>query len=326
MLNLIILLCIICFIVIFSFINEIKLKIMALFSIGILVFCWIPIGIDYFIIKGFLRDTTIQWTKTEWSGFLGSYLGGGIGAIITLFGVWWQIKRDDKIKQRDKMIGVLKGILYSLNRNLETADKGSLCRQSFYILDYYYYRKTIVSKFYDNFIYTIFPEIIKENYKIIFELDFGKEIIDLDETIKTFNKNYKFLILKSKNKNRIIKKIEQQAIKLKNKGFSNMFNSLEETKTYFKSFYNIGNLKESFSEKQILELGKKLHESLEKLILNVERSMGEKYFENEEIFLTQCMLSEEVLLNESENIFQIIIKIENLKKKVEAEIKKLENQ
>ena len=298
-----------------------KMKFWLILGIGVVAFIFLPFAIDQLIMNKFVTT----WNLGEWAGFLGSYLGSGIGALITLGGVWWQVKREDKIKQKDKKIGVLKGVLYSLNRNLETENKGILCKQSFYIFDYYY-MKTTTSKFYNNFIYSIFPEIIKENYKTIFELDFGKEIIDLDEMTKKFNQNYKFLILESKNKSRIMKKIEQQAIELKKSGYDSTFQYLEETKKSFKNFYEIGKEEKEILEEEILELGKELHKNLNNLILSLEIDIGEEIFEEDITFLTQCMLAEDVLLNKEENIFKIMGKIQKLKEKIEDEIKKLENQ
>ena len=326
MLNLIILLCIICVIIVFSFINEIKLKIISLFSIGILVFCWIPIGVDYFIVKGFIQDTTIQWTKTEWAGFLGSYLGGGIGAIITLFGVWWQIKRDDKIKQRDKVIGVLKGILYSLNRNLESKNLDSINKRSFYILDYYY-GDTIHSKFYTNYIYEIFPEIIRENYKVIFELDFGKEIIDLNELIKHFNQNYKFLSLELKKKKNIIRKIEKLALVLKNVNINELTQILEEIKKCSNFFStNFSDKADKFSREEFLNKGRKIEEKIGELIEILDFASVDEALKNENDYLIQCLLSEGVILSKHSNIFKIMDDMKELKEKIEKEIKKLENQ
>lgn len=319
MLNLIILLCIICFIIIFSFVNEIKLKRIYLFSIGILVFCWIPIGVDYFIVKGFVQDTTIQWTKAEWAGFLGSYLGGSIGAVITLFGVWWQIKRDDKIKQRDKVIGVLKGILYSLNKNLEDKKLEYHKKQSFYVLDYYC-ENLVHFKFYNSYIYEIFPEIIKENYKIIFELNFGKEIVDLNELIKNFNKNHKFLSLQLKRKQVIIKEIEEFINS--NAGFysgtkvNDILKKIKELSNFFFSTL-------SEDTKEILEKGKELHENVNNLLSIIS---AEEDFLKKSNKLEQYILSEAILLNKETNIFKIITEMEDIKGKIEKEIKKLENQ
>lgn len=57
---------------------------------GILIFLLIPLYIDFLGVEKFVTN----WNIGEWSGFLGSYLGGRIGVFITLGSIWWQLNEN----------------------------------------------------------------------------------------------------------------------------------------------------------------------------------------------------------------------------------------
>lgn len=62
----------------------------------------------------FMMNST--WSTSEWAGFLGSYLGGGIGGILALVGIWWQLRRNDKKEEKNKLVGILKYFDYILEK------------------------------------------------------------------------------------------------------------------------------------------------------------------------------------------------------------------
>lgn len=296
------------------------MKFYIIFILGVIAFLFLPFGIDQFFMNKFITN----WDMGQWAGFLGSYLGGAIGGVIAIWGIWWQMTRDDKKRKKEKAIGVLKGVLYSLDKNLKTKEHIRI----FCVLDCYY-DKITCSKFYSNCIYEIFPEIIKENYKIIFELDIGKEIIDLYELIKEFNQNYNFLILESSKKRNILETIIET--------YKSGHNGLEES-TSKEILDLIKDIKETskrlsfsnellkLSEKEVLDLGKKIHSDIDSLTLNLHLSNSAIKLENEINFLEQYLLSESIIISDDSNIFTILNKMKNLKSKIEEEIQKLENQ
>lgn len=285
--------------------------------IGLIVYAFLPLGIDQLFMEKFV---------THWAGFLGSYLGGGIGALITLTGVWWQMKKTNEKNKKDKVVGVLKGILYSLDRNLESKNLESINKQSFYVLDYYY-GDTVHSKFYTNHIYEIFPEIIKENYKVIFELDFGKEIIDLNELIKNFNQNHKFLSLELKKKKNIIRKIENLALVLNPVNINELPQILEEIKDYSIFFStNFSDEANKFSREEFLNKGREIEEKIGRLVEILDFASVDEALKEESDYLIKCLLSEGVILSEHGNVFKIMENMKKLKKQIEDEIKRLENQ
>jgi len=65
-----------------------------------LVFIAIPLLMDYFL---FGNNFSTNLNNSEWSGFLGSYIGSLIGAIATIAGVWYGFHLDSK-KQIDSEI------------------------------------------------------------------------------------------------------------------------------------------------------------------------------------------------------------------------------
>ncbi|MFZ8017153.1 hypothetical protein ACO1G0_02225 [Fusobacterium watanabei] len=43
-------------------------------------------------------------------------MGAYVGGFITLFGIWWQMTKEEKQKEKDEKIGILKTILYYLKK------------------------------------------------------------------------------------------------------------------------------------------------------------------------------------------------------------------
>lgn len=290
--------------------------------VGLVIFIFLPFGIDQLVMNKFVTT----WSKGDWAGFLGSYLGGGIGALITLGGVWWQVKKTNEKDKKDKTIGVLKGILYSLDRNLKTKNLEDILKRSFYVLDWYY-GDTVFYKFYNSYIYEIFPEIIKENYKVIFELDFGKEIVDLNENIKEFNQNHKFLSFELKKKKDVMIRIKSKIESLKKSDFKKIFDELEKIKDSSLFFSNnFPEIRAKETKESILKKGKNLQEQIESLINDLDLIDEDHIFREEMNTILQYLLSEGIILSEYNNIFKIFEDMETLKKQIEDEIKKIENQ
>ncbi len=114
-----------------------------------------------------------------WLGFLGGYVGG----IIAIGGVWWQLKREDI----NRKSGVIKYLHYVFKRNLnyeffdnipyEVQSSLSLFGKIIGSKNYYY-------QFYDSFFY--------EHLKIIMELNMnlGTKLLDLKDTIEHFVTSY----------------------------------------------------------------------------------------------------------------------------------------
>lgn len=88
---------------------------------GILTFSLIPLYIDFLGVGKFMTS----WNIGEWSGFLGSYLGGGIGAFITLGGIWWQLNEGKKIEKERKIENEVTSFLTFLVILRETAENYS---------------------------------------------------------------------------------------------------------------------------------------------------------------------------------------------------------
>jgi len=96
---------------------------------------------------GFFTDNNI-------ATILGGGLCGGITGVITLIGVRWQVIREEKRQEKDKCLGILENLKYTLDRNLEINN--------------------------DNGIYYLFSYIIEDwwvsNYKKEFYLTFSENI------------------------------------------------------------------------------------------------------------------------------------------------------
>lgn len=137
-----------------------------------------------------------KWNHSDWATFLGGFLG----AFITLFGVWWQVTKTQKQKEKDEMKNHLLGLKYNLEKNIKKFD--------------YLYKNIIIfsytlRSFYDRIDKGFFEEIDSNGVFIdtkIFNLNFTNDILDLKNLINEYNKNYIYLLNNVNEKNQILKK------------------------------------------------------------------------------------------------------------------------
>lgn len=181
------------------------------FLIGFGIFYLIlPIIIDTFFMDLFVT----HWNKGEWAGFLGSYLGGGIGGIITLVGVWWQMTNEKKTKEKENKLGFLRHIEHILTRNLNLdKDKkiyqkinDEFMKNTYHVFSYNSFSLTgedstkLILEFNSN--------LINENLNYIYTLSFGKKLYELNDKIKEFNNLYDFLLRNLSSKKHLLEELK----------------------------------------------------------------------------------------------------------------------
>lgn len=160
----------------------------------VIIFLFLPIGID----KIFMNRFVTNWDMGQWAGFLGSYLGGGIGGIITLVGVWWQMTNEKKTKEKENKLGFLRHIKHILTRNL------NIDKENYQDKNNEFMRKTYCVFSYNSFSLTgedsiklileFNSNIINENLSYIYTLPFAEKLYELNDKIKEFNNLYDFLL------------------------------------------------------------------------------------------------------------------------------------
>ena len=64
----------------------------------IVLFVLLLLFFPYFFDKIIMNRFITSWDLHDWASFLGAYIGG----FITLFGIWWQVTREEKQKEKDK--------------------------------------------------------------------------------------------------------------------------------------------------------------------------------------------------------------------------------
>lgn len=169
--------------------------------IGIIIlFLLIPYFLDKFIMGRIV--TTMG--KSEWFGFLGSYLGSGLGALLTLLGVYYQINYNEKKEKKEKLEGVLKYVLYIFNKNLNKK----------YLYNLYFFNKNLIEK--KERFEELSKKFIDDNLKILFTIDFGKEIVELNEKIINYNQKNLYSEKIIANRKKILKEMKE---KIKDKKF-----------------------------------------------------------------------------------------------------------
>ena len=141
---------------------------------------------------GFFTDNNI-------ATILGGGLCGGITGIITLIGVRWQVIREEKRQEKDKCLGILENLKYTLDRNLEiNNDNGIYYLFSYTIEDWW------VSNYKKEFYLTFNENIFKNDYKDLIKFKFYKEIYEMRVKLQNIEKNYNFLSINLNKKNLLI--------------------------------------------------------------------------------------------------------------------------
>ena len=181
------------------------------FLIGFGIFYLIlPIIIDTFFMDLFVT----HWNKGEWAGFLGSYLGGGIGGIITLVGVWWQMTNEKKTKEKENKLGFLRHIEHILTRNLNLdKDKkiyqkinDEFMKNTYHVFSYNSF--SLIGEDSTKLILEFNSNLINENLNYIYTLSFGKKLYELNDKIKEFNNLYDFLLRNLSSKKQLLEDLK----------------------------------------------------------------------------------------------------------------------
>lgn len=167
---------------------------------------------------GFFTDNNI-------ATILGGGLCGGITGVITLIGVRWQVIREEKKQEKDKCLGILENLKYTLDRNLEINNDNEI---------YYLFSYTIEDWWISNYKkknYEIFNEnIFNNNYKNLIKFSFYKEIYEMRVKLQNIEKNYNFLSINLNKKNLLFNNLLKE---IKNKYEENINSKNIALKNYF---------------------------------------------------------------------------------------------
>lgn len=359
--NLIILLLIIAFVILIILDKDFFPK-KILLPIIIGIFCWIPIGVEYFLIETFVEyESKIGWVKSDWAGFLGSYLGGAIGALITLLGVYWQVTRNEKQKMKDELKSLLLSIKYHLEVNLTDKD---ISYKKFEVLSVLSYTSdSWTHDFSFEVIHSLDEIDLKQHHIEIFKLEYGKRIIDLNRKILDFNKHYIFLLKNLSNKKRIIQRIKEngnskyinllEALSniLYNYVFLNKKESYENEVDYLKKKeileYYLSDIKNQFNNLKFLDSEKEFKNKILKIL---SLNLHEKKEDNLKIIIEALCITTKIIWSQNlenlnlkdeiselykfynsdenirlDNIFSIFEEMDKINKKVNEDLKILEN-
>lgn len=134
----------------------------------------------YLLDKYMMGKVVTTMGKAEWFGFLGSYLGGGITALITLIGIYWQLNETKKKSEKENKEGIFEYLKYILNKNQNIEFKYQILRDS----------ETTYKVKKDKLFFSFGDSFIEGNAKIIFSEKKGKEIASLFESVNNYNKTY----------------------------------------------------------------------------------------------------------------------------------------
>ena len=271
--------------------------------LGILVFIIIPIIVDYVVIGDTLIKT--NQSNAQWSSFLGSYLGCGIGGFITLFGVYWQTTRQEKQKEKEEIRNFLLGLKYNLEENINNAD-------IFYkIVQVFSYTIRI---FNDNIDDKFLTDLTDNGVFLgtkVFNLNFANDILKLNKKIFDYNKNTIFLIKNLNERSTILQKYKGEDENIKN----NIENIIFLSQVAF-NFSCGEKLKLSMGEKEKLKI-------IDETLYNAFYDIKKIYLEEEKSNLLknnkyiQAFQLMNVLCRESINLFEQLKEGKNYEEYIE---------
>lgn len=165
------------------------------------------------------------FTDDNIATILGGGLCGGITGVITLIGVRWQVIREEKRQEKDKCLGILENLKYTLDRNLEINNDNGI---------YYLFSYTIEDWWFSNYKkknYEIFNEnIFNNDYKNLVKFPFYKEIYRMRVKLENIEKNYNFLSINLNKKNLLFNNLLKE---IKNKYEENINSENIKLKYYF---------------------------------------------------------------------------------------------
>lgn len=169
-----------------------------------------------------------------------SYFGAMLTAVVTIFGVMWQIeKNNEKIEEEkeNRMKNLKSYINFVITRNLEiyfSEEKNT--KNKFYkvILEILKNKEISLLKLTNGIIYPFDKEYISKNLEEILKLENGEKILELHDELKnlefTINENLKEVINESKF-------VENREMFIDNEEIDNIFSILSLINNMF--FYNL---------------------------------------------------------------------------------------
>ena len=175
---------------------------------GLIVF---PLILDWGVIGNSFPSNI---DNNSWVCFWGSYSG----AVVALCGLYWQIKNEERKKEKNKKIGILKALKYFFKRSLKNDIERSLKNDEkpWFIFELFKYEENNFKiKKIERKIYEIPQILITEGYKVIFELrnELGDFIISLNERIIKFNEIFKYLFSEKETFNKILNLVKEKCEK-----------------------------------------------------------------------------------------------------------------
>ncbi len=254
---------------------------------GVITFLLIP-QIIFIIVK-----------DDEHLGFLGGY----IGAILTLGGVYYQLyklekhrREDEKTKDRERKLGVLKYLKFVLEKNINGGEKYRIAYVMQVNLSYvgiwntYKEESNVFSKFKNQF--------IDDNLNVVMEFknNIGKGVLDIERLILDTLKDYNYLLKHTARRKYLFGRIKAKG-------------TLEEKALQIKGYNEAGQIESEFSKKLMDGLIEEMEEVLE------EKEIGILEKDKNEL-KAYSMLD----VNLNGKGFEIIEKSKELLKKVENEI------
>lgn len=312
------------------------MKFYIIFILGVIAFLFLPFGIDRFFMNKFVTN----WDMGQWAGFLGSYLGGAIGGVIAIGGIWWQLKKEEKKSKKDKLTGLLNYLYYNMESNIKMLSN-DYKKKSFLVFSYGINSWSVEGDY--RYLEPLNQEVLNNYLITVFELSISKDIMELNSEILRFNTCYEYLFKNLNVKKDLLKSFENngEVDVVRELSFITYKWALNNVEAIQRNIENLKELKETVSNAKIKNEIEKLieidfydnnndEENIKKivsLIINligkiwVDEQRKTKYDEEKTQKLLNFRSKDDDLYRL--DIYKISEKIKNLKEKLEEELEKL---
>ena len=193
--------------------------------------------------------------KEKYLGFLGGY----VGAILTLGGVYYQVHRSEKNRESERKLGVLNYLKFVLNKNVNIGEKEGFV---YYIQKKLSYQSSVV-------IHRIEPKTFRKfslnylenNLNVIMDLknNIGEELLELNYLCDDVLINYNELLKSFENRKNFFRKAafsdktRDEAMKVFRENHNKMVDPIETKLTPLESEETVWNVRE-MTHKEFFDL------------------------------------------------------------------------
>ena len=150
----------------------------------------------------------VEIERSKWIDIITTYSASLLGGVISIVGIWWQIESAKKQEKSNKESGLNEYFKYILEKNLQDRYEKNFSLQRVISLS------AKCHNINDEIFISFDESFISENLKIIMDLKYGKEILDIFYEVKELNLLIEKVNKDFSNRSQYITKLKEYISKL----------------------------------------------------------------------------------------------------------------